>query len=65
MYLEEQDALGSGRLMDDNYYVIIIITDDYVSMSCTGLSWRRELREPGLFFSINFAWHPGYIYIFS
>ena len=31
-------------------------------MSCTGLAWRRELREPGLFFSINFVWHPGYIF---
>ena len=33
-------------------------------MSCTGLAWRRKLREPGLFFSINFVWHPGYIFFY-
>ncbi len=60
MYLKEQDALGSGRLMDD-IMSFMRITDDYISMSCTGLAWRRELREPGLFFSINVVWHPGNI----
>ena len=63
MYLKEQDALGSGRLVDD-IMSFIRITDDYVSMSCIGLAWRRELREPGLFVSINFFWHQGYIFFY-